>query len=74
MTAKNKPPVPRGDDPLNCQTAPRLGYEQFHEDAEARGTRGERQWFCSLCARYRWKEYLCADGAQIAVESMQEAT
>lgn len=58
-------------DPLNCQTHQRLGYCEWHDDAEARGARGENQWFCSFCARYRWKEHLCADGRACAVESTE---
>ncbi len=33
-----------------------LGYIAWHEDADARGKRGERQRRCPLCALYFWPD------------------
>ena len=31
-----------------------LGYLAFHEDAEIRMARGERQYKCAECGLYQW--------------------
>lgn len=35
-----------------------LGYREWHEDADQREKRGERQLQCSVCGRWCWREHL----------------
>ncbi len=35
-------------------TPPKLGYIEFHQDAEDRVARGERQHYCASCGKFIW--------------------
>lgn len=50
----------RHDDPENCQTQPRLGYEEFFVDCERREASGQKQTCCATCKRWRWEDQQCA--------------
>lgn len=44
----------------HCQTPGNgLGYLGYHADADRRLKRGERQAFCKMCERYKWKDKRC---------------
>lgn len=51
--------INRDDDPLSCQTKPRLGYYEFFQDCERRDAKGEIMQCCKKCGRYRWAEDMC---------------
>jgi len=42
----------------DCQT-PKLSYLHGHADADRRLARGQRQWHCMICSRWKWKDELC---------------
>ena len=50
----SRPPHP----PQRCQ-APRFGYLAAHADADRRIKRGEQQFFCKTCERWKWRDQLC---------------
>jgi len=39
----------------------KLGYLQWHADAEKRHERDERQSYCLTCYKWRWPDELCED-------------
>ena len=37
-------------------STPWLSYQAWHEDAEARTAKGEKQRWCKVCKRYFWPD------------------
>ncbi len=54
-----------------CQTN-RVPYLKWHGDAERRTKKGEVQYFCVVCQRYKWSDELCTK-AEIGQENFFDA-
>lgn len=52
---------PHINDWCGKQKESKLGYLQWHADAQERYESGQRQSYCLTCHKWRWPDELCED-------------